>query len=75
MSSLPDLGKLLIFFGIILILLGLFFTLAGKIPHLGKLPGDIAIHTKNVNIYFPLATSLIISLILTIILNVFFRHK
>jgi hypothetical protein len=75
MFSLSDIGRMLIFFGIILILLGLLFTLAGKIPHLGKLPGDITIHKKGLDIYFPLATSLFISLILTIILNVIFRHK
>ena len=75
MFSLTDIGKLLIFFGIILILLGLVFTFAGKIPHLGKLPGDIAIHKKGWDIYFPIATSLIISLLLTIILNVFIRNK
>ncbi|MFA6129997.1 MAG: DUF2905 domain-containing protein [Candidatus Omnitrophota bacterium] len=49
--------------------------LAGKFPHLGKLPGDIEIHKKGLDIYFPLATSLIISLIFTIIINIFFRHK
>jgi len=75
MFSLTDIGKLLIFFGIILILLGLVFTFAGKITHLGRLPGDIAIHKKGLDIYFPLATSLIISLLLTIIINIFFRHK
>jgi len=75
MSSLESIGKLLIFFGIFMILLGLLFMLAGKIPHLGRLPGDIAIHTKRVHFYFPLATSLIISLLLTIIINVIFRHK
>lgn len=41
----------------------------------GKLPGDIAIHTKRVHFYFPIVTSLIISLLLTIIINIIFRHK
>jgi hypothetical protein len=58
-----------------MILFGLFFILAGKIPFFGKLPGDIAIHTKKFHFYLPLATSLIISLLLTIIVNLFFRHK
>lgn len=75
MVSVGDIGKVLIFFGIIIVLLGLVFTLAGKIPHLGRLPGDISIHTKRVHFYFPIATSLIISLVLTIIVNLFFRHK
>jgi len=75
MSSLADLGKLFICFGIILILLGLVFTFAVKIPHLGRLTGDITIHAKRTHFYFPVATSLIISFLLTIIINVFFRHK
>jgi hypothetical protein len=75
MFSLTDFGRMLIFFGIILILLGLIFTFSGRISHLGKLPGDFEIHKKGLNIYFPLATSLIISLLLTIILNLFFRNK
>jgi Protein of unknown function (DUF2905) len=70
-----SIGKMLVFFGIFMILFGLFFMLAGRIPFLGKLPGDIAIHTKRFHFYFPLATSLIISLLLTIIINIIFRHK
>jgi len=75
MYSLESIGRILIFFGIIIIFTGLLFMFAGKIPHLGRLPGDIAIRAKNTRIYFPLATSLIISILLTIILNIFFRHK
>ena len=75
MFSIAGIGKLLIFFGIFMILFGLLFILAGKIPHLGKLPGDIEIHKKGLDIYFPLATCLIISLLLTIIINIIFRHK
>lgn len=70
-----SIGKMLIFFGIFMILFGLLFMLAGKIPHLGKLPGDIAIHTKRFHFYFPIVTSLIISLLLTVIINEIFRHK
>lgn len=71
MISFGDIGRLLIFFGIILILLGVVLSFAGKIPYLGKLPGDIEIHKKGLDIYFPLVTSLVISLILTVILNIF----
>jgi len=73
--SLESIGKMLVFLGLFIILFGLIFMLAGKIPFLGKLPGDIAIHTKKVHFYFPLATSLIISLLLTILVNIFLRHK
>ncbi len=75
MFSLDSIGKVLVFLGIFMILFGLFFILAGKIPFLGKLPGDIAIHTKRVNFYFPIVTCLIISLLFTIIMNIIFRHK
>jgi len=68
-------AKILIFFGLILILLGLFFILIEKIPYLGKLPGDIYIKKGNFVFYFPLATSIILSILLTIILNLISRRK
>jgi hypothetical protein len=63
-----ELGKLLIIIGAVLLALGAIFLLSGKLPWIGKLPGDIVIHKKNFTFYFPLATSLILSLILTLIL-------
>jgi phosphatidylglycerophosphate synthase len=67
------LGKYLIVFGMILIILGLIFTLAPKLPFLGQLPGDIYIKRRNYSLYFPLATCIIISIIITIILNLISR--
>jgi len=60
-------GKTLIFFGAILILLGLIFSFAGKIPYLGRLPGDILIKKENFTFYFPLGTSILISVILSVV--------
>jgi uncharacterized protein HemY len=60
-------GKILIFFGVILILFGLIFSFAGKIPYLGKLPGDIYIKRENFTFYFPITTCVLISIILSII--------
>ncbi|HOP94772.1 MAG TPA: DUF2905 domain-containing protein [Dictyoglomaceae bacterium] len=68
-------GKWLILFGIILIILGLIFLFIEKIPFLGKLPGDIKIERKNFVFYFPLTTSIILSLVLTIILNIILRLR
>jgi len=68
-------GKVLIFFGILLIILGLIFLFIDKIPLLGKLPGDFRIEKKNFVFYFPLTTSIILSLILTIIINIILRLK
>jgi hypothetical protein len=59
-------GKLLIFFGFLLIIIGLLFILGSRIPFFGKLPGDIVIERKNFSFYFPIATCLIISAILSL---------
>ena len=64
----PNLAKMMIFLGIIFIVLGIFFYCLGKIPGIGKLPGDIVIKRENFTFYFPLTTSLLISLIATFIL-------
>ena len=62
-----EIGKTLIIFGIILIGVGILLTFFNKIPFLGKLPGDIYIQKKNFTFYFPLATSILISIILSLI--------
>jgi hypothetical protein len=66
-------GKILIVVGIIIILLGLIILLTGKIPFLGKLPGDINIKGKYFSLYIPIVSCIFLSIILTIILNIFFR--
>ncbi|MEW5747056.1 MAG: DUF2905 domain-containing protein [Nitrospirota bacterium] len=62
-----SLGKLLVLIGIVLVVIGGLIMLSGKIPWLGRLPGDIVIQRKNFTFYFPLATSIVISIILTLI--------
>jgi hypothetical protein len=62
-----EIGKVIIIFGIILTGIGILLTLAGRVPFLGRLPGDIFIQRKNFSFYFPLATSIAISLILSLI--------
>ena len=74
MSELHGFGKLLIFFGGIIILAGVAVLFAGKFPWLGKLPGDILIERKNYGFYFPLATSLLISLVLSAVLWLFSKR-
>ncbi|MDO8602799.1 MAG: DUF2905 domain-containing protein [Candidatus Omnitrophota bacterium] len=61
-------GKLLIFLGIILAVTGILFVFMGKIPWFGKLPGDIYIKKENFTFYFPLATSILLSVILSLII-------
>jgi len=62
-----DLGRTIIFLGVFLVLIGGLVLLAGKIPGLGKLPGDIIIQRKNFTFYFPLATGLLISAVLSLL--------
>jgi DUF2905 family protein len=65
----PDLGKLLLFFGAILIVAGVVLMVFGRmnIP-LGRLPGDIVYRGKNTTFYFPLATSILLSVVLSVVL-------
>ncbi len=60
-------GKALIVFGAVLILFGALLTFINKVPFLGKLPGDIYIEKKNFTFYFPLMTSLLVSIILSLL--------
>ncbi len=66
-------GKALIFFGILLVVLGLILTVGVKVPWLGQLPGDITIRRENFSFYFPLTTCLLLSLIITLVLYLFRR--
>ncbi|HEV8675176.1 MAG TPA: DUF2905 domain-containing protein [Methylomirabilota bacterium] len=69
-----DLGKRLIGFGVLLIIVGGILVLGGKVPMVGRLPGDFHIQRGNWSFYFPLTTSILISIILTLILSVFSRR-
>lgn len=73
-----DLGKMLLGFGALMVLLGLILivaaNLSGKVPWLGRLPGDIHIERGSWSFYFPLATCLIISIILTLLFSLFGRR-
>ena len=68
-------GKLLIIVGVVCILLGLIITYSPKIPFLGKLPGDISIERENFKLYFPVATSILISVLLSLIIFLYNRFK
>lgn len=67
-------AKMLVFAGMILVLIGGLLLLAGKIPGIGKLPGDIFVQRGNFTFYFPVVTSIVLSILLTILLNLFFRR-
>lgn len=63
----PGFGKSLVIIGLIIAIIGVILTFAGKIPWLGRLPGDIYIKRENFTFYFPLATSILLSIILSLI--------
>ena len=65
-----DMAKIFFTIGVIFILIGLGTYLVGKFPGAGKLPGDILIKKENFTFYFPLATCLLISLIVSVILHI-----
>jgi len=60
-------AKTLIIFGVILIGIGVLLNFANKIPFIGRLPGDIYIQKKNFSFYFPITTSILISIVLSLI--------
>ncbi|WIG57502.1 MAG: hypothetical protein OJF49_000246 [Ktedonobacterales bacterium] len=69
MPELSDLGKMLLTFGGIIIALGLLFLVASRIPFLGRLPGDILIRRGNTSIFIPIVTCIVLSLVLTVAVN------
>lgn len=71
MSPFGSLGKIFIIFGVVLVVLGLILVLGDKIPWIGRLPGDIYIKRDKFTFYFPLMTSIIISLLLTLLFWLF----
>jgi hypothetical protein len=69
--ELQQLGKILIFAGIFILAVGVLFIFGDKIPFLGRLPGDIIIKKKNFTFYFPIVTSILLSIIISLIFYLF----
>ena len=73
-----ELGKIFLTFGLVMVILGAVLlaagTLSGKVPWLGRLPGDIHVERGNWTFYFPLATCIVISIVLTLIFSLFGRR-
>lgn len=70
------LGRFIVFFGLILVAIGLLVMAAEKLPffRIGRLPGDIVYRGKNVTFYFPLATCILLSVLLTLLFALFRRR-
>jgi len=65
------LGKILILVGVFIIAIGVLLLVGEKIPWIGKLPGDIIIKKEKFTFYFPITTSVVISIILTLLFALF----
>ena len=68
MSPINDIARMLVVFGLLIALAGVALMLVGRVPGLGRLPGDVHIQRGNWTFYFPLATSLLLSVVLSLIL-------
>lgn len=68
-----EFGYIIVLAGLILLIIGGFMIFGEKIPFLGKLPGDILIKKKNFTFYFPITTFIILSIIFSLILRIFFK--
>ncbi len=68
-----ELGKLLMVAGVLLLGVGLLFTLGDRIPWLGRLPGDVFIKRDSFTFHFPIATSILLSIVLTLLFWLFRR--
>ena len=68
-----EIGKWLILLGVVFLAVGLVVFLLGQFPGIGRLPGDIFIQRDNFSCFFPLATSILLSIVLTILLNLALR--
>ena len=74
MSDMHDIARMLVVFGLLIAFVGLALMFVGRVPWLGRLPGDIHIQRGGWTFYFPLATSLLLSLVLTLILWILGRR-
>jgi len=71
--AVESIGKMLIYIGIVMVLVGGFFILVAKVPWFGRLPGDIVYQREGLKVYIPLATMILVSIILTLLLNIIWR--
>ncbi len=68
------LGRTLIVVGLLIVAVGVVLTVAPRMPWLGRLPGDILVQRERFTFYFPIVTSIVVSIVLTVLLNLFFRR-
>jgi hypothetical protein len=69
----PELGRILLVIGLVLVVIGGLAALGVRLP-IGRLPGDIAIEGERGGIYIPIVTMIVVSVVLTVLLNLFIRR-
>lgn len=69
-----SLGRMLLYIGVVLVLIGGFFILAAKVPWFGRLPGDIVYRRGGMTIFLPITTMILVSLVLTLLMNIVWRR-
>ncbi len=72
-AGLPDLGRMLMVLGGVVFVVGLVLSVAGHVPGLGRLPGDFVHRRGSFTLYVPLATCILLSLLLTLVLSLWRR--
>ena len=75
MDSLEPVGRALVLIGLFITVLGAVMLLTPRVPFLGRLPGDIVIVRDGLTIYIPIMTMLIVSVLLSVVLNVIGRNR
>ena len=71
--NVTEAGRIIIILGVILIALGVLLPYVAKLDFFGKLPGDIKVEKENFSFYFPIATCIVLSILLTLLAKLFFR--
>ena len=72
--AIESLGRMIIYIGVVMVVIGGFFLLMARLPWFGRLPGDIVYQREGLKIYIPIATMILVSLIMTLLLNIVWRR-
>lgn len=73
-GRMEGLARFLILLGVVAVVAGVVLLFLPRIPWLGRLPGDIVVQRERITFYFPIVTSIVVSIVLTVLLNLFFRR-
>jgi hypothetical protein len=72
--AVESLGRMVLYIGIVLVLIGGFFILVAKVPWFGRLPGDIVYRREGITVFIPITTMVLVSVILTLLMNIVWRR-